>query len=348
MRGSGEPLERLRLWLAEHGVDTAIITRPANIAYLTGVWVNPHERLLALTVTGDQAVLVLPALDRERGAGTVFPGVELHGYEDGGDPVSLVPAAGRLAVERGHITLTLADRFGARDAVDAGPELRRLRSRKSPAEIAHLDRAAGLTYQVIEAVKPELRPGMSELEAAALVLARTADVGGEPSFEPLVQFGPDSAFPHGRATSRRLAQGDLVLIDIGVAWQGYKGDISRTFVFGEAGERQQELIEVVQAAHDAAVATVRPGIRAGEVDAAARRVIEEAGYGDKFIHRTGHGLGLEAHEEPNFAPGDQTILEPGMVATVEPGIYLPGWGGIRIEDDVVVTEHGGRILNATP
>ena len=347
MRGSPEPLERLRSWLADQGVDTAIITRPASVAYLTGVWVNPHERLLALSVTPERAVLVLPALDRERGAGTALAGVELTGYEDGGDPVALVPAEGRLAVERTDITLALAERLGALDAADAGPALRHLRSRKSAAEIAHLDRAAYLTYQVIDAVKPALREGMSELEAASVVLAKTADLGGEPSFEPLVQFGPNSAFPHGRATSRRLAEGDLVLIDIGVAWQGYKGDISRTFVFGPAGEQQQELIEVVQAAHDAAVATVRPGVRAGEVDAAARRVIEEAGYGDRFIHRTGHGLGLEAHEEPNFAPGDETILEPGMVATVEPGIYIPGWGGIRIEDDVVVTETGGRILNAT-
>ncbi|HEX6488964.1 MAG TPA: Xaa-Pro peptidase family protein [Candidatus Dormibacteraeota bacterium] len=337
-------LERLRDWLERAKADTVVITKPASVAYLTGVRINPHERLLALSVTPDDAVLVLPALEREKAEKTAVAGVQLSAYADGEDAAALVPIKGRLALERDHITLGLAERLDAVDAVDAGSEIRRLRMRKTPDEIAKLRRAAAITDAVAADVLDALRPGISELELAGFVLSRIADAGAEPAFEPLIQSGPNSALPHGRPGPRRLEVGDLVLVDIGAAWEGYKGDITRMAVMGEPTDRQRELHELVLAAHDAALGAVRPGVAAGEVDAAARAVIEGGGEGPLFIHRTGHGLGLEEHEEPNFTPGEQVILEEGMVATIEPGVYISGWGGIRIEDDVVVEPGGGRWL----
>jgi Xaa-Pro aminopeptidase/Xaa-Pro dipeptidase len=145
-------------------------------------------------------------------------------------------------------------------------------------------------------------------------------------------------------TSRLLALGDFVLLDFGAAFDGYKADTSRMGVVGEPSARHLEIHQLVLDAHDAGIEAVRPGLTTGDIDAAARRVIEAAGYGDRFFHRTGHGLGLEAHEEPSLDPGSQMVLEAGMVFTVEPGIYIPGWGGVRIEDDLVVEEDGCRLL----
>jgi len=179
-----------------------------------------------------------------------------------------------------------------------------------------------------------------------MVLGRIAEAGAQPSFDPLVQSGPNSALPHLGPTARRLEAGDLVVIDIGAAWQGYKADITRMAVIGEPSPKQREVHALVLEAHDRAVAAVRPGIAAAEVDAAARAVIEAAGLGELFIHRTGHGLGLDGHEEPNFTPGEQMVLQAGMVGTIEPGVYEPGWGGVRIEDDIVVEDSGCRLLTA--
>src|SRR5439155_19190266 len=172
------------------------------------------------------------------------------------------------------------------------------------------------------------------------------EAGARLAFGTLVQSGPSSALPHGRPGDRRLQPGDLILLDFGAAWRGYRADTTRMAVVGEPDSRQLEVHAVVLAAHDAAVAAVRAGVTAGEVDEAARAVIRDAGMGDRFIHRVGHGLGLEAHEDPSLDPGSDTLLEEGMVVTIEPGVYLPGWGGVRIEDDVVVEAGGGRLLTA--
>jgi Xaa-Pro aminopeptidase/Xaa-Pro dipeptidase len=147
-----------------------------------------------------------------------------------------------------------------------------------------------------------------------------------------------------RPTGRKLSAGDLVLLDFGAAFDGYKADTTRMAVVGEPGEKDAEIHRLVLEAHDAAIAAVRAGTTTGAVDAAARRVIDAAGMGDRFFHRTGHGLGLEEHEDPSLDPGSSTVLEVGMVFTIEPGVYIPGWGGVRIEDDVVVEPSGCRLL----
>jgi Xaa-Pro aminopeptidase len=249
-----------------------------------------------------------------------------------------------LAVEKSHLTLAVAERIGAERLVDVGEALRRFRLRKSPEELEKLGHAGAITDTVAGAILRWLRPGLTELEVATELAAQIGAEGGTLAFESIVQSGANSAQPHLRPTGRRLQKGDLVLLDFGAAWHGYRGDITRMAVIGKPDARQRDLHQLVLYAHDAAIARVRPGVTAGEVDAAARDVIERADQGADFIHRVGHGLGLEAHEDPSLDPGSDTVLEEGMVFTIEPGVYLPGWGGIRIEDDLVVEADGARRL----
>jgi Xaa-Pro dipeptidase len=346
------PLDRLRDWLRAEGAGAAFLTSPVSIAYLTGFATNPHERLMALVLREDEAVLVVPGLEEER-AMAAAGGVTVRAWLDGEDPWAPVAAAlgggpGRVAVEKGHLTLASWERLrslaGGPEALDAGVELRRLRARKAPEEIRRLEQAGRLTDLVTERAMAELDAGRSELEVAAAIDREIVAAGGRLSFETIVQSGPNSAQPHLDPSGRRLRQGDLVLLDFGAAWEGYRADITRTVVLGEPDARQVEVHGLVLAAHDAAVAAVRAGVTAGEVDEAARAVIRAGGLADRFIHRVGHGLGLEAHEDPSLDPGGSTVLEEGMVVTIEPGVYLPGWGGVRIEDDVVVEAAGGRLL----
>jgi Xaa-Pro aminopeptidase len=330
----------------------AVLTDPVSIAYLTGFATNPHERLMALVVRDGSAVLVVPSLE-EASAATAAAGVSISAWRDGDDPWAPVAAAigsagGRLAVETDHLSLARWERLRAivpgAEALDAGAEVRRLRARKSADEIARLERAARLTDEITERALVELRAGRGELEVAAAIDHQIAVAGARPSFDTIVQSGPNSAQPHLRPGDRRLAPGDLVLIDFGAASGGYRADTTRTFVLGEPDARQREVHALVLAAHDAAVVAVRPGATVGEVDEAARAVIRAGGLAEAFIHRVGHGLGLEAHEDPSLDPGGDAVLEEGMVVTIEPGVYLAGWGGIRIEDDVVVEPGGARLL----
>jgi len=346
--------------MARNNVDAAYITKPVSIAYLTGFHAEPFERLMALAVRADRATLIVPAIEREKAvrdadqAGVVS-------WRDGEDGYSLVRAAlegcTEVAVEKEHLTVQAADMLiartaarelqrgaSARDFVDASPEIRRLRRIKSSAEIEKLARAGSITDMVTEEIIGRLRPGQSELEVSVMIGASIGEHGGAMSFESLVQSGPNSALPHIRPTSRKLAEGDFVLLDFGAAFDGYRADTTRMAVVGEPTERHKEIHGLVLAAHDAAIAAVRAGTTTGEVDAAARQLIDAAGMGDQFFHRVGHGLGLEAHEDPSLDPGSAAVLEAGMVFTIEPGIYIPGWGGVRIEDDVVVERAGCRLL----
>lgn len=332
-------------------IEAAYITRPVSIAYLTGVHAEPMERLMALAVRDDAATLIVPAIEHQNAAMHVHD-AEVVGWRDGEDPYAQVARVltgyVEVAVEKEHLSLHAAEVITSRTAVselvDVGPEIRRLRTIKHPEEIDRLARAAAITDAATDEVLGRVRVGLTELEVAMMLGSAIAEQGGTLAFGTLVQSGPNSALPHAEPSGRRLAPGDFVLFDFGAAFEGYKADTTRMAVVGEPSARHAEIHRVVLEAHDAAIAAVRPGATTGEVDAAARRVIDAAGYGDRFFHRTGHGLGLEAHEAPNLDPGSDFVLEPGMVFTVEPGIYIPGWGGVRIEDDVVVQDGGCRLL----
>ena len=346
------PLEDLRAWLGRHNLDAVYVTKPVSIAYLTGFHAEPYERLMALAVRpGDRATLIVPALEQEK-AGRHSDQAEVVSWRDGEDAYTLVRTAlegcVEVGVEKEHLSLLAAEmlmaRTAAREMVDMSPEIRRLRRIKHQAELDKLARAAAITDAVTEEVINRLRPSQTELEVSVLIGSAIGEQGGTLSFESLVQSGPNSALPHMRPTSRKLAAGDLVLLDFGAAFDGYHADTTRMAVVGEPSARHKEIHTIVLAAHDAAIAAVRAGTTTGAVDAAARQVIEAAGMGDRFFHRVGHGLGLEAHEDPSLDPGSATVLEAGMVFTIEPGIYIPGWGGVRIEDDVVVERSGCRVL----
>ena len=337
--------------MTRHNLDATYITKPVSIAYLTGFHAEPFERLMALAVRPDRATLIVPAIEREKAARHADQ-AEVVSWRDGEDGYALVRSAldgcVEVGVEKEHLTVQAADMLIARTAVremaDVSPEIRRLRRIKSQEEIEKLARAGSITDAVGEHVLDRLRPGQTELEVSVMIGAAIGEHGGTLSFESLVQSGPNSALPHMRPTGRKLSAGDFVLLDFGAAFDGYKADTTRMALIGEPDEKHAEIHRLVLEAHDAAIAAVHAGATTGAVDAAARHVIDSAGMGDRFFHRTGHGLGLEEHEDPSLDPGSATVLEAGMVFTVEPGIYIPGWGGVRIEDDVVVERSGCRLL----
>ena len=332
-------------------VEAVYVTNPVSIAYLTGFHANPHERLMALAVRARDATLIVPSLEQEKATRDAHD-VAVVGWRDGEDPYAFVSESlGRSAeigVEKDHLTLHAAEvvttRTGASELADVGEEIRRLRLIKTEDEIEKLQRAAVITDEAFVRVVARIHPGMSELEVALLFGTAISELGATLSFDTLVQSGPNSAMPHLEPSSRKLSPGDYVLLDFGAAHDGYKGDSTRMAVVGEPSARHREIHGLVLRAHDAAIAAVRPGVTTGEIDAAARRVIEEAGHGEHFFHRIGHGLGLEGHEDPSLDPGSRTVVEAGMVFTVEPGVYIPGFGGVRIEDAVVVEKDGCRVL----
>lgn len=344
-------LQRVREWMESNRLPAACITDPTSIAYLTGFHANPHERLMALAVRPEGAILLVPDLERENAAATIqggAGGVEIVSWQDGQDPFRLLRTAlgdpPLLAVEKEHLTIARWERLDAAAIEDCSEALRAMRAVKQPGELELLQRAAELTDQVTDAILPELRAGMTELQVATRLNALINETGSGLAFGSLVQAGSNSALPHLPPGARRLASGDLVLLDFGASHRGYSADTTRMAVVGEPDEQQLRVHQAVLDAHDRAIEAIRAGATCGSVDAAARLSLEKSGYGERFIHRTGHGLGLEAHEGPNLEPGSALRLESGNVVTVEPGVYIPGWGGVRIEDDVVVEDGGARLL----
>jgi Xaa-Pro dipeptidase len=241
----------------------------------------------------------------------------------------------------------LRERLGVGAVGDVGPVLSELRMAKSDAEVALIAEAAAILDASLAELPERIHPGRTEAEVAleldAVVRAKGAE--GRP-FETIVLAGAAGALPHGTATAREIGVGDLVVVDVGAVKGGYCADVTRTFAAGEPPDRAREVFEVVRRAQEAGRDAVAAGVRSEAVDAAARAVIEEAGYGEFFVHRTGHGLGLEVHEPPSLVAGNGHALPLGAVVTVEPGIYLPGFAGVRIEDDVVVTEGSGESLTS--
>lgn len=337
--------------MADQEVDAAYITHPVSIAYLTGFHADPHERLMALAVHAGSATLIVPAIERDR-AVQVAGDFGVVAWRDGEDPYVLVRDAlagmASLAVEKDHLTLRAAEGLqamtGAAAFTDVAGEIRALRRTKNAIELEKLRRAAEITDAVYEDVVGRIHVGQSELEIASMIASSIHRLGGTLAFDASVQFGANSAEPHHHPSGRALHKGDLVLLDFGAAYDGYHADVTRVLVAGEPTAEQRETHRLVLAAHDAAIAAAHAGVTAGAVDAAARAVMVQANRGDEFYHRTGHGLGLEIHEDPSLDPGSPVVLEAGMVATIEPGLYREGWGGVRIEDDIVIEARGARVL----
>ena len=232
---------------------------------------------------------------------------------------------------------------------EASETVSALRSRKDEAEIAKVRAASELAEGVLEDLLPELRPGITERELAARIEYEFKMRGASgPSFDTIALFGARSSLPHGQPGDRALQDGDVVLLDFGCRREGYCSDLTRTYAFGRIpGEWFQQIYELTLAAQRQAIEAVRPGVSCRDVDAAARDIISEGGHGRHFGHGLGHGVGIEIHEAPRLNPETTAVLEAGMVITIEPGIYVPGQGGVRIEDLIVVTQEGCNVLTRT-
>lgn len=349
---------RLGAALAQAGADLAMVTSVYAMKYLIG-WANPSKRLSALLIAPDgRAALAVPALEVDEAKHADIP---LFPWKDGTDPYLAVRAAAEslgaspkvLGVEKEFIPLgtyeKAAGALGAAGSADLSPLISAMRAHKDEAEVALLQKASDMLNPALDAAVAAIRPGMTESEVAAILEQAMRDAGADGvAFETHVLAGAKSALPHGSTGSVKIQEGDVVLMDFGAMLEGYRSDITRCVTVGAWHPEIGKIYDIVLAAHDAAVAATRPGVTYEEIDRAARSVIEAAGYGQYFTHRTGHGLGMEVHEEPYCVAGNKQVAEPGHVFTIEPGIYLPGVGGIRIEDDVLVTEDGCRLLTSWP
>lgn len=233
---------------------------------------------------------------------------------------------------------------------DATASLAALRVCKDADEISRMRRAVSIAQDALEAILPHIKIGMTEKEVANELVTQLLRCGSEPEmpFSPIVSSGPNSANPHASPTGRKLQPGDLLVVDWGAACQGYVSDLTRTFAVGNVDEEFVRIHNIVQQANEAGRKSGRPGSPCADVDRAARKVIEEAGYGAFFTHRTGHGIGLEGHEDPYIRGDNMQRLMPGMAFTVEPGIYIPDRNGVRIEDNMIVTEAGVESLSGMP
>jgi Xaa-Pro dipeptidase len=328
----------------------------ATLHYLTGVDFHLMERpLMVFFVPGRESVAVVPALEEARLAACGLPLTLFPWSDSAGFGAAFAAAAAALALRGKRVGVeelrmrvleaNLLDEYLAATLVPAGYALAALRLHKDEDAVRALRAAIAISQAALEHLLGQVRPGMTEREVAGLLtVAQLERGGGKHPFEPIALAGPNSALPHGEPGERRLAAGEPLLLDFGTTVRGYVSDITRTFSVGQPAPRLVEVYQIVQAANEAGRLAARPGVPAQEVDRAARRVIEEAGFGPYFTHRTGHGLGMEAHEGPNIVEGNAQALEPGMVFTVEPGIYLPGEVGVRIEDNVLVTPDGAESL----
>jgi Xaa-Pro aminopeptidase len=345
---------------AAAGLDALLVTPGADLRYLTGYNAHVSERLtcLVLPVEGE-ATLIVPTLERPAAEASPAPGtgVRMVDHPDGSDPYPLVAAAlggtarsvglsNRMWAEQ---VLALRAALASADQRLAGDVLASLRMRKSPAEVSAL-RAAGAAIDAVHARMAEwLRPGRTEAEVGAEIAAAIREAGHAEVGFVIVAAGPDGASPHHETSDRVIVAGDPVVVDIGGPMpDGYWSDSTRTYAMGEPPAEFAAAYAALQAAQRAAVSAVRPGVSAESVDAAARDLLTEAGYGQGFLHRTGHGIGLDGHEEPYIVAGNDLALEPGMTFSVEPGVYLAGRFGARIEDIVVCTADGVERLNTLP
>lgn len=341
--------------MVERGLDLVLLFDRDNVRYFTGFRLNRVANSILAVDRDGSATYVVARLDLKRAERdcwieniTSFP-------EDTPDYLSvlkptLTGSSRRVGVETDILTVRqgedLKKLVGEKlELVDVRGATQKLRAIKSQEEIAHIRQAARIADEVMEQIRKEIRPGAIEAELVGKTeyLIRQATPEG-PSFEPFMMSGEDAWLPRRVVSAKPLQQGELVLLDMGALYEGYCSDLTRTFAVGSASDKQLRLFQVAWEAQQAAVKAIRPGATAGEVDAAARQVIEAEGWAEYFPHLTGHGVGLSIHEPPIVDKGVDTVLQPGMVTTVEPGIYLPGVGAARVEDMVLITSSGYEVL----
>jgi len=340
-----ERMDRLR-------VKYLLVTKPVDIFYLCGfkgsagvlllgpkrarLWVDPRYTLQAREQSrGADVIETRGALSKTVGAWVRRARIAAIGYQDAHLTCAEFSRFRRESKGKGS-----GPRWNA-----AGAMLDERRMIKDRWEAERIRRAGALTATVFREILPLVKPGVLECDLAAEIEYRMKRSGADgPAFETIVASGPRGAWPHARASRRRLAGGELVIFDLGAILAGYAADMTRTLYLGTPTRRAGRLYESVAAAQRATVEGLRPGLRAGEADTIAREVLTQRGLGDLFTHSTGHGVGLEVHERPRLGRGDQTPMPAGSVVTVEPGVYVEGYGGVRIEDTVLIADQGPEVL----
>ena len=343
---------RLRAGAKERGLDLLFVTPSTNLAYAANLAIGRSERLTALLLfTDGPAVLVTPSFEEANHKRTAVVD-DVRTWQEEEDPIALAGKvlSGKKAIgvegSTSYATVTLLSQAGPMKVEDATPVFDALRMIKSPEEQAFIRDASKRANLAIEATHKQMRAGMSESDVARILEEEFTNQGARGG--GLVQFGPSAAFPHGSPAERRLAKGDAVLIDCGCKVRGYSCDITRTVSFGPPSDEFRKVYATVDRAQLAGIEALKAGVTGEDVDRAARKVIEDAGYGKYFTHRLGHGLGMDGHEQPYLVRGNKKPLAAGNVETIEPGIYIPEHFGVRIEDDYAVLATGPKSLSVRP
>ena len=354
-------LTKLQAWMKENEIEVSFISSSENVFYLSGFFSDPHERLLGLAVFQEEEPFL------------VCPGMEVHdvkksgwnheiiGYSDIENPWEFVHTSikkrikkvSKVSIEKEHMNVErfeqLTALFPSAAFVSAEEKLRQLRMIKDAKELKSIEEACALADYAIEVGCSEIKEGKTELDVLNAVEYALKKKGvTEMSFSTMVLTGANAASPHGNPGGTKIQKGDFVLFDLGVVVDRYCSDITRTVAYGDINDKQKEIYDTVLKGQLAAIEASKPGVTAAEVDLTARRIIAEAGYGEYFPHRLGHGLGISVHEYPSITETNQLMIEEGMVYTIEPGIYVPDVAGVRIEDDVFITAEGARVLTNFP
>lgn len=355
-------LDRLRAEMAVHHIDATVLVPGSNLRYLSGIGFGTKLRLACMVVPrSGQAAMVLPTMEAPRAAAQAQFPIHIFGWDDDTGPSAALAHAlnatnvqgGTIAVE--HVVMRVFELRAIETAlphariVNADPLIAQLRMHKAADELAAMHKAIAVAEKALAQALDATRIGMNELQVADLWDKAIRDAGSVPSFDLAVGAGPNGASPHHTNGTRPLQHGDLVVIDGGAVVDGYVSDITRTIAVGEPSARARLVYDTVYAANAAGRAAAQlPNASGDSVDRAARTVISTAGFGEFFIHRTGHGLGIDIHEPPFMVGGDTNPINPGMTFTVEPGIYLPGEFGVRIEDMLVRTNTGADTMTTFP
>ncbi|MCB2215987.1 M24 family metallopeptidase [Desulfofustis glycolicus] len=354
-------LQRLEEKLQTWRIEAVALNAGASLTYLTGLDFHLMERpVVLLHRVGSTPLLILPELEAAKLDHLDYP-IDTCFYSDNPDQwpqvfkqaiASLHLLETQIGIEPGQLRLLeyhlLRTVLSESAFTDGSGILAALRSIKDAEELALLEKAVAIAERALQATLLQARVGISEYEFASELVMQLLRHGSETNlpFTPIVASGPNGATPHARPGERRLTSGDLLVVDWGARWHGYAADLTRTFGVGHVAQQEQEIHAIVRQANRAGRTAGRPELTCAMIDEATRSVIKEAGYGAHFTHRTGHGIGLECHESPYIHAGNQQLLQPGMTFTVEPGIYLHNQNGVRIEDDVVITESGCRSLSS--
>lgn len=354
-------IKKIEEWLQSHDGRFAYIADPTNVYYLTRFKCDPHERFLGLFVFPDaEPFIICPELEVGQARASAFAH-EVIGYRDDQDPWLFVgkalesrkPGHGEIWIEPDTLpfkkAMVLKKLYNDASFASIEELLVAMRKIKDPAELAAMKKAGEIADYAVKLGIDAIKKGRTETAIIAEIEHELAKQGySEMSFDTMVLTGENSAAPHGHPGTRQIKEGDFVLFDLGVIIDGYCSDITRTVGYKYVSDQQRDIYQTALQANLEAIKAAREGLRIGDLDGVARKVIADAGYGDYFTHRLGHGLGLGVHEEPSMSADNNDTLQTGMVFTVEPGIYVPGVGGVRIEDDVYMSEDGPITLTHYP